>query len=102
MEVGTTVKYKDGKYKILSKALIDFSVLNNVIIKADVYGLSIGLFWEEQLEAVESFEDMAARTQTTDTPKPVTYTAKEMQEMEWQADLDAHNQIINEQNELHR
>ena len=52
--------------------------------------------------AVESFEDFAARTQTTDNPTPVTYTAKEKEEMEWQADLDAHNQIVDEQNELHR
>ena len=58
MEVGTKVIYKGDEYEILSKALIDFSVLNNVIRKADVYGLSIGIFWAEELQEVESFDDI--------------------------------------------
>jgi len=102
MEVGTTVLYKGSEYKIRSKAEIDFSVLNNVVKTATVYGLSIGIFWEEELEAVESFADFAARTQTADEPKTLTYTAKEKEEMLWDAENAEHQKAIDEQNELHR
>ena len=118
MQVGTTVLYKGSEYKIRSKAEIDFSVLNNVVKTATVYGLSIGIFWEEELEEVESFEDamtriaeesaeenfedFAASTQTTEEPKAVCYTAKEKEEMLWDAENAEHQKAIDEQNELHR
>ena len=52
--------------------------------------------------AVESFEDFAARTQTTDNTTPVTYTEQEKLEMLWDAENAEHQKAIDEQNELHR
>ena len=81
MEVGSKVLYKGDEYEILSKALIDFSVLNNVIRKADVYGLSIGIFWAEELQEVESFEDiqMSWIRNVGNVPQSVTYPYDELE-----------------------
>jgi len=59
-------------------------------------------FDEIESADVESFEDMAARTQTTDTPKAVVYTEQEKNELLWDAENAAHQQHIDEQNEFHR
>ena len=101
MEVGAKVIYKGDEYEILSKASIDFSVLNNVVRKADVYGLSIGIFWAEELKEVESFEDFAARTQTTEEPEALVYTEQQKKELIWDAENAAHQQHIDEQNTFH-
>ena len=61
-----------------------------------------GIFFASELQAVESFADFAARTQTADEPKTVTYTAKEKEEMLWDAENAEHQKAIDEQNELHR
>jgi len=56
----------------------------------------------EKVQEEESFADFAARTQTADAPKTVTYTAKEKEEMLWDAENAEHQKAIDEQNEYHR
>ena len=98
-----TIKATNKTEKVISVSCENLATIDDENDRYEwVYYTREGIFFASELQAVESFADFAARTQTADEPKTVTYTAKEKEEMLWDAENAEHQKDIDEQNEYHR